>query len=111
MKKATTKKNQSLCQNDKLAVRYPHARANLPGLFCVGNVNEFVPFFITVHSLLAHNFPFFLTKAGICYQVVAELVKVGDFLLVYRRVFDHLLHKERWGSLVIYLYSSTFENH
>ena len=44
---------------------------------------------------MAHNFPFFLTKAGICYKVVAELVKVGDFLLVYRRVFDHLLHKER----------------
>ena len=112
MKKATTKKNlKSLCQKDKLAVRYPHVRTNLPGLFCVGNVNEFVPFFVTVHSLVAHNFPFFLTKAGICYKVVAELVKVGDFLLVYRRVFDHLLHKEKWASLVIYLYSSTFKNH
>ena len=111
MKNVTIKKNQSLFQNDTLNVGYPHARTNLPGLFCVGNVNEFVPFFVTVHSLVAHNFPFFLTKAGICYQIVAELVQVGDFLLVYRRVFDNLLHKERRGSLVICLYISTFKNH
>ena len=111
MKNVTIKKNQSLCQNDTLNVGYPHARTKLPGLFCVGNVNEFVPFFVTVHSLLAHSFPFFLTKAGICNQIVAELVQVGDFLLVYRRVFDNLLHKERRGSLVICLYISTFKNH
>ena len=43
---------------------------------------------------MAHNFPFFLTKAGICNQIVAELVKVGDFLLVHRRVFDNLLHNK-----------------
>ena len=60
---------------------------------------------------MAHNFPFFLTKTGICNQIVAELVKVGDFLLVYRRVFDNLLHKERRGSLVICPYISTFKNH
>ena len=105
IKDVTTKGDQSLCQNDTLTVRYPHARTDLPGLFCVGNVNEFVPFFITVNSLLAHNFAFFLTKAGIRYQIVAELVKVGDFLLVYRRVFDNLLHNKE-GIVWSYIFTS-----